>query len=71
VLALATSVAQELGIPADRIYVFGGSVKGKRSLDDFVRLARMKKLPRIGVRPAKRDTLACRFCIFIQLLMFA
>lgn len=57
-LPLALEVARELDLSEERIYVLGGSVPGRRSLDDIIRLVRTKKLPRVGVRPAQRDTLA-------------
>lgn len=59
-LPLALEVARELDLSEERIYVLGGSVPGRRSLDDIIRLVRTKKLPRVGVRPAQRDTLACK-----------
>jgi acyl-CoA synthetase (AMP-forming)/AMP-acid ligase II len=56
VLGLATSVAQELGIPASKIHVLGGTVPGRRCFDEIVHAG--KSLDRVTVKPAKRDTLA-------------
>lgn len=61
VLANALPVAKELGIKNENIYILGGHVKGRKSFSDFVRLARVKKMKRLELRSAKKDTLACMF----------
>lgn len=62
VLAKVLPVARELGLANDRIHTIGGSpVKGRKSFGDMVRHARVKKMKRLAVRKASRDTLACEF----------
>ena len=51
-------MAKDVGIPHDKIYLLGGSVKGRPSFDGLIKRVREKNIPRIGVRPAKADTLA-------------
>lgn len=59
VLAKVLPVARELGLANDRIHTIGGSpVKGRKSFGDMVRHARVKKMKRLAVRKASRDTLA-------------
>ncbi|OCH91856.1 acetyl-CoA synthetase-like protein [Obba rivulosa] len=54
----ALQAAKEAGIPEDRIYILEGRVAGKTSYDDLIQLARKRKLPRVAVRRATKDTLA-------------
>ncbi|TEB20120.1 acetyl-CoA synthetase-like protein [Coprinellus micaceus] len=57
-LPVALQVSAEIGLDATKIYVGCGNADGRRSIEDFVRHVRSKSIPFIGVRPAKRDTLA-------------
>lgn len=51
-------VAKEVGLRLDNIFILDGHVKGRMNFDDFVRLAQSKRIPRVAVRPAKKNTLA-------------
>lgn len=45
------------GLPEDRIYILEGECKGYTSYDQLV--ARKNNIPRLPVRYASKDTLAC------------
>lgn len=47
------------GLPEDRIYILEGECKGYTSYDQLVSSARKKNIPRLPVRYASKDTLAC------------
>ncbi|KAF9816914.1 hypothetical protein IEO21_03788 [Rhodonia placenta] len=57
-LQTALQAAKEVGLPEDRIYILGGSPPGRKSFGEAIDDVRARKIPRIPVRPAKRDTLA-------------
>lgn len=53
------SAAQEAGLSEDRIFILEGtSTDGRRSLEDLINDVYRKRIPRLPIRPAKRDTLA-------------
>ncbi|KAG2086544.1 uncharacterized protein F5147DRAFT_77135 [Suillus discolor] len=47
------------GLPEDRIYILEGEYKGYTSYDQLVSSARKNNIPRLPVRYASKDTLAC------------
>lgn len=47
------------GLPEDRIYILEGECKGYTSYDQLVSSARKNNIPRLPVRYASKDTLAC------------
>ncbi|KAF6747808.1 amp dependent CoA ligase [Ephemerocybe angulata] len=51
-------VAQEIGFDLNRIFIAAGTAPGRRSLDDLVNNVRSKAIPFVGIKPAKKDTLA-------------
>ncbi|KAF7768672.1 hypothetical protein Agabi119p4_7915 [Agaricus bisporus var. burnettii] len=51
-------VAKEIGIPIDRIYLLLGDAPGFRSVSELVNHVTEKRIPFIGVQPAKKNTLA-------------
>ncbi|TDL16556.1 acetyl-CoA synthetase-like protein [Rickenella mellea] len=57
-LSQALQGAKDIGLPADRIYVLGGQVHGRKDFDALIKNVRSKDLQRQEVVPAKKDTLA-------------
>ncbi|KAK7030386.1 hypothetical protein VNI00_014130 [Paramarasmius palmivorus] len=58
-LPLAVSAAKEVGVRMDRIFVIGDTpVHGHRSLSGLIESVQRKHLPPVGVRHAKKGTLA-------------
>jgi long-subunit acyl-CoA synthetase (AMP-forming) len=57
-LAIALEVANEVGFPEDKIYILGSRVQGRTSYEQLIDRVRGSQIPRIAVRPAKKDTLA-------------
>ena len=57
-LPMALSTASKVGIPHSRIYALGEEASGRKSLSEMINQVRVKRMPRLAVRPAKRDTLA-------------
>lgn len=57
-LPLVIPVAQEIGFDLNRIFVGTGKASGRRSINDLVNHVRSKSLPFIGIKPAKKSTLA-------------
>lgn len=51
-------VANEVGIPTDKIYLLLGNAPGFKTVHDFVSDTNERRIPFIGIRPAKNDTLA-------------
>ena len=51
-------LTQISGLPDDCIYILEGDVEGRISYATLVDRVRQTKIPRLPVRPAKRDTLA-------------
>ena len=51
-------LARVSGLPHDCIYILEGNVEGRTSYAALVDQVRQNKIPRLPVRPAKRDTLA-------------
>ncbi|KAI0785165.1 hypothetical protein C8Q75DRAFT_723084 [Abortiporus biennis] len=51
-------VARELGIPENRIFVLEGEVPGCKNLEDLVNDVKRRKIARVPVRHATKDTLA-------------
>nr|VWO94822.1 Acyl-CoA ligase AFT1-1 (EC (AF-toxin biosynthesis protein 1-1) [Ganoderma boninense] len=54
----ALDSAHKSGVRDDRIYLLGGHIEGRTSLDAAIREVRNRKVPRVPSRPANRDTLA-------------
>jgi acyl-CoA synthetase (AMP-forming)/AMP-acid ligase II len=50
--------AMEVGIPTDKIYLLLGRVPGFRTVSELIDSVREKRIPFVGVRPVKNDTLA-------------
>ena len=57
-LPVALQVAGEIGLDTTKIYVGCGKADGRRNIEDLVQHVRANSIPFIGVKPAKRDTLA-------------
>jgi long-subunit acyl-CoA synthetase (AMP-forming) len=57
-LSIALKVAKEVGFREDRIYILGNPVQGRTSYEQLIQRVRSGQIPRIAIRPAKRDTLA-------------
>lgn len=57
-LPMVIPVAQEVGFDLNKIYIGNGSASGRRSIQDMVDNVRSKNIPFIGIKPAKKDTLA-------------
>lgn len=57
-LPIVLPAAQEAGIDPSKVYVGVGHAKGRRSIDDLVSSVRAQGSPFVGVKPAKKDTLA-------------
>ncbi|RXW14327.1 hypothetical protein EST38_g11522 [Candolleomyces aberdarensis] len=57
-LPLVIPVAQEIGFDLNRIFVGTGKASGRKSINDLVNHVRTKSLPFIGIKPAKKNTLA-------------
>ena len=57
-LPQALATARKLGLADDRIYVLEGAAAGRRTLADAISEVRRRRLPRVPVRPVKKDTLA-------------
>jgi acyl-CoA synthetase (AMP-forming)/AMP-acid ligase II len=57
-LAVAVTVAKEVGFPEDKIYILGDHVPGRTTFDQLVNHVRKSRIPWVAVRPAKKDTLA-------------
>lgn len=51
-------VATEVGIDLDHIYVMKGNFNGRKSFWSIINDVRRKKIPRVDVRPATKNTLA-------------
>jgi len=51
-------LARDSGLPDDRIHILEGHVEGHTSYATLVDRVRQNKIPRLPVRPAKKDTLA-------------
>lgn len=51
-------VAREVDISLCKIYVGRGQSSGRKSIQDLIKNVRLKSLPFLGARPAKKDTLA-------------
>ena len=56
-LPIALKAAKEIGFPEDRFYILEGHIEGKKSFADMIDDTRRKKLPRVGMKPAKKDDL--------------
>jgi len=57
-LSRALKAAKEVGLSSTSVFVLEGAVNGRKSLDSLIKAVRRKKLKRIHVRPATRNTLA-------------
>jgi len=57
-LSKAIAAFRELGLPEENIYILEGEAEGRKSLEDLVEDVRSKQIQRVGVRSAKKDTLA-------------
>jgi acyl-CoA synthetase (AMP-forming)/AMP-acid ligase II len=57
-LPLVLPMAEKVGIPSSKVYVLGGTAKGRKSFSELVVNAQTKRIPAIAVRPAAKDTLA-------------
>jgi acyl-CoA synthetase (AMP-forming)/AMP-acid ligase II len=57
-LPLAINVAKKVGFPEGNIYLLEGNVPGKRSFGDMIKHVKNTHIPRLAVRPVKKDTLA-------------
>jgi acyl-CoA synthetase (AMP-forming)/AMP-acid ligase II len=57
-LPLVLAVAKDVGIPSSKIYILGGSAKGRKSFSEMINDARTKCMPFISARPATKNTLA-------------
>jgi acyl-CoA synthetase (AMP-forming)/AMP-acid ligase II len=54
----ALSVAKEIGMDLNKIYLVKGEAEGRRSIRSIIRDARIKHIPPVDIRPAVKDTLA-------------
>ena len=52
------SVAKEIGMDLNKIYLIKGEAEGRKSIRSIIRDARNKQIPPVDVRPATKNTLA-------------
>ncbi|OBZ68897.1 putative 4-coumarate--CoA ligase 1 [Grifola frondosa] len=57
-LSGALRAAREIGLSEEHIYILEGHVKDRRSLGEAIEEVRRRQIPRVPVKPARRDTLA-------------
>ena len=58
-LPVALSACHDLGIPKDRIYILEGNApRSFRSFDGMIARAKKQNEPTVGIKQAKKDTLA-------------
>ncbi|CCM00166.1 uncharacterized protein FIBRA_02194 [Fibroporia radiculosa] len=57
-LQVALEAAEEAGISEERVHILGSPVVGKKSYGEAIDEVRARQLPRISVKPAKKDTVA-------------
>ena len=57
-LTTVVPVATELGINLNHIYIIKGNSSGRKSFWSIIRDVRTRKIPRVDVRTANKDTLA-------------
>ena len=52
------SVAKEIGMDLNKIYLIKGEAEGRRSIRSIIRDARNEQIPPVDIRPANKNTLA-------------
>lgn len=57
-LSKALKAAKEVGLSEDRIYILEGHQEGKLSFQDLVDNVRTRRIPRVPIKAATRNTLA-------------
>lgn len=60
-LSNAVSVAGEVGIAKESVYVMNSQVEGHESLEGFVEKANVSRIPEVGPRIVPKNTLAWLF----------
>lgn len=54
----ALVAAKEVGFPEDRFYILDGEAKGRPQFGNLIEEVRKRQVPRVPVKPVKKDTLA-------------
>ena len=57
-LSNALDAAKKISLSETHIYVLGGKIEGKTGFGDLVEFTRRRSIPRVLVKPARKDTLA-------------
>jgi acyl-CoA synthetase (AMP-forming)/AMP-acid ligase II len=57
-LPVVLPLAKNVGIPSSKIYILGGSAKGRKSFSEMINDARTMCIPSVSARPATKNTLA-------------
>jgi acyl-CoA synthetase (AMP-forming)/AMP-acid ligase II len=57
-LKTVLSVAKEIGMDSNRVYLVKGEGEGRRNVRSIIHDARNKEIPPVDIRPATKDTLA-------------
>lgn len=57
-LSAVLPVAKEIGLPLNKIYILGTGGRGRKGFVDMIDEVTSKRMPRLDVRPARKNTLA-------------